>query len=51
MASALLVKGARQVGKTSLVEEFIRTSFNNYIEIGFTKNMEALNYLLEIKNY
>ena len=50
-ASALLVKGARQVGKTSLVEEFIRTSFNNYIEIDFTKNMEALNYLLEIKNY
>ena len=50
-SSALLVKGARQVGKTSLVEEFIKTSFNNYIEIDFTKNMEALNYLLEIKNY
>ena len=50
-SSALLVKGARQVGKTSLVEEFIKTSFNNYIEIDFTKNMETLNYLLEIKNY
>ena len=48
--TALLVDGARQVGKTRLIEEFIK-SFNNYIEIDFTKNANALNLLLETKNY
>lgn len=49
--TALLVKGARQVGKSFLIDSFIKTKFNNYIEIDFSKNMEALNYLLEIRNY
>lgn len=48
--TALLVKGARQVGKTKIIEEFIR-SFDNYIEIDFTKDSEALSLLLEIRNY
>ena len=48
--SALLVKGARQVGKTRLIEEFIKT-FDNFIEIDFTKNTEALSLLLEVKHY
>lgn len=48
--TALLVDGARQVGKTSLIEEFIK-SFNNYIEIDFTKDATALSLLLEVKNY
>ena len=47
---ALLVDGARQVGKTRLIEEFIKT-FNNYIEIDFTKDAYALSLLLEVKNY
>ena len=48
--TALLIKGARQVGKTCLIEEFIK-SFNHYIEIDFTKNLEALSLLLEVRNY
>lgn len=48
--TALLVKGARQVGKTKLIEEFTKT-FSNVVEIDFTKNSEALSLLLEVKNY
>ncbi len=50
-STALLVDGARQVGKTKLIEEFIKDEFNNFIEIDFTKNPTALGYLLEIKDY
>lgn len=48
--TALLVKGARQVGKSYLIREFIK-SFDNSIEIDFTKDSNALNLLLEIKSY
>lgn len=47
---ALLVEGARQVGKTSLIEEFLK-EFESSIEIDFTKNTNALSLLLEVKNY
>lgn len=50
-STALLVDGARQVGKTKLIEEFIKSEFSNYIEIDFTKNPNALGYLLEVKDY
>ena len=49
-STALLLDGARQVGKTYIIKEFIKT-FHNSIEIDFTKNSTALDYLLEIKNY
>ena len=48
--TSLLIKGARQVGKTKIIEEFIK-EFDNSIEIDFTKNADALDLLLEIKNY
>lgn len=48
--TALLVEGARQVGKTRTIEEFIKC-FSNVIEIDFTKNLEALSLLLEVRNY
>lgn len=48
--TCLLVKGARQVGKTKLIEEFIK-GFRSYLEIDFTKNLEALSLLLEVRNY
>lgn len=32
---AMLVDGARQVGKTSLVEEFGRTNYEHMVEINF----------------
>ena len=47
---ALLIEGARQVGKTKLIEEFIK-GFDNYIEIDFTKNSNALSLLLETNSY
>ncbi len=45
----LIIKGARQVGKTWLVREFARGNFENYIEINFDKNPEKVN-LFKSKN-
>lgn len=36
----LLVKGARQVGKSTLIEEFGRTYYDNFISIDFRKEKE-----------
>lgn len=36
--SALIIKGARQVGKSYLVREFGRNEYEGYIEINFLKN-------------
>lgn len=36
--SALIIKGARQVGKSYLVREFGRNEYESYIEIDFLKN-------------
>jgi len=38
---ALLVKGARQVGKTFIVREFARANYKNFIEINFEKQQLA----------
>lgn len=35
---ALLIKGARQVGKTTVVRSFGKTNYRNYIEINFEKS-------------
>ena len=35
---SLLIKGARQIGKTYLVREFGKNEYENYIEINFLKN-------------
>ena len=40
-ARALLVTGARQVGKTYLVREFARAHWDNVVEINFYENVEA----------
>ncbi len=32
---ALLIKGARQVGKTTVVRQFARTNYKNFVEINF----------------
>ena len=36
----LLVKGARQVGKSTLIEEFGRTYYDNFISVDFRKEKE-----------
>ena len=38
---ALLVSGARQVGKTFIVREFARRRFKHFVEINFVKNPRA----------
>ena len=38
---ALLVSGARQVGKTFIVREFARRRFKHFVEINFVKNPKA----------
>ncbi|MDR1061104.1 MAG: AAA family ATPase, partial [Clostridiales bacterium] len=38
---ALLVKGARQVGKTTSIREFGKASYENFIEINFEKTLSA----------
>jgi predicted AAA+ superfamily ATPase len=38
---ALLVKGARQVGKTYIIREFGKSHYKNYIEINFEKQPSA----------
>ena len=36
-SSALLVQGARRIGKSTIVEEFARKEYESYILIDFTK--------------
>jgi uncharacterized protein len=36
----LIIRGARQVGKTFIIEEFAQTEFNNYIKINFEEKAE-----------
>lgn len=38
---ALLVDGARQVGKTFIIEDFAKTHYQNFIEINFLRNEGA----------
>lgn len=50
-STALLVDGARQVGKTFLIEAFAEEAFPRYFKIDFTKDARALSLLLEVTNY
>lgn len=38
---ALLIKGARQVGKTTTVREFARQNYKHFVEVNFEQNPEA----------
>ena len=38
---ALLVKGARQVGKTTIIREFARRNYVNFVEINFEQEPQA----------
>ena len=49
--NALLVYGARQVGKTTIIREFGRSSFRAFDEINFAANPHALNLLLEAESF
>ena len=45
--SALLIQGARRVGKSYIVEEFAKTSYKSYILIDFNKAPEAVRDIFE----
>ena len=47
---ALLIAGARQVGKSYLIREFGTKNYESFIEINFIKNETALRTLKDIKN-
>ena len=38
---ALLIDGARQVGKTYIVRDFARRNYDGFLEINFIENAEA----------
>lgn len=45
--TALLIKGARRVGKSTLVEEFARNEYESYILIDFTETAQEVKDLFE----
>ena len=45
--TALLIKGARRVGKSTLVEEFARNEYESYILIDFTEAAQEVKDLFE----
>lgn len=47
---ALLLSGARQVGKTYIIREF-GTTFENFIEINFIDNPQAIDIFTNAKNH
>ena len=47
---ALLIYGARQVGKTFIIEEFIKENFDNVIKIDFAQNPSAIPHFINLKN-
>lgn len=47
----LIILGARQVGKTYIINEFCKNEFVNYVKINFLENKELLNlYNLDINS-
>lgn len=44
---ALLINGARRVGKSTLVEEFAKKEYKSYILIDFSKTSKQINELFE----
>lgn len=47
---ALLVDGARQVGKTFIIEDFARRHYENFIEINFVKTPSARRIFENVDN-
>lgn len=45
--TALLIEGARRVGKSTLVEEFAKNEYKSFILIDFSQNSEEVNELFK----
>lgn len=48
--NALLVDGARQVGKTFLIREFCKKHFENFLKINLVERKDAISVLSKTKN-
>lgn len=48
--SALMITGARQVGKTYVIRSFAKKRFKNVIEINFLENQDAVHLFSNAKN-
>lgn len=48
--TALIVKGARQVGKTYFISKFINENFESVIEVNFVNNPEYIDTFASFKN-
>ena len=46
-STAILIKGARRVGKSTIAEEFAKNEYNSYILIDFTKCANEIKELLD----
>ena len=44
---ALLIRGARRVGKSTIVEEFASKEFKSYIVLDFARTSKDINNLFE----
>ena len=49
--TALLVKGARQVGKTYSIDHFITKSFKHIIKIDFARRTDLIDSFVQFNNY
>ena len=47
---ALLIYGARQVGKTYIIEKFIKENFDNVIKIDFAQQPSAIPHFINLKD-
>lgn len=45
--TALLIEGARRIGKSTIVEEFAKNEYDSYILIDFSKTSPEVNALFE----
>ncbi len=48
--SALLIEGARRVGKTTIVKEFAENEYSNFIEIDFVAFIKGKMNAIEVKS-
>ncbi|MBQ9587513.1 MAG: AAA family ATPase [Bacteroidales bacterium] len=46
-STALLVKGARRVGKSTLVEEFAKKEYDSYVLVDFAQSSTEVDELFE----
>ena len=49
--SALLIEGARRVGKSTIAEEFAKTNYRSYIKIDFANITNELSQVFKFRSW